>query len=40
MAMLTGDNGILIKVKEAKEKTKQAEQEETYALEKCIKFNK
>ena len=32
ISMLTGENGILTKVKEAKEKTKQAEQEETYAL--------
>ena len=34
--MLTGENGILTKVKEAKEKTKQAEQEETYALESVL----
>ena len=27
ISMLTGDNGIITKVKEAKEKTKQAEQE-------------
>ena len=36
IAMLTGDNGIITKVKEAKEKTKQAEQEETYALESVL----
>ena len=36
IAMLTGNNGILTKVKEAKEKTKQAEQEETYALESVL----
>ena len=36
IAMLTGNNGILTKVKEAKEKTKQAEQEETYALENVL----
>ena len=36
IAMLTGNNGILKKVKEAKEKTKQAEQEETYALESVL----
>ena len=34
--MLTGNNGILTKVKEAKEKTKQAEQEKTYALESVL----
>ena len=36
MSMLTGDNGIITKVKEAKEKTEQAEQEETYALESVL----
>ena len=36
IAMLTGNNGILTKVKEAKEKTKQAEQEEIYALESVL----
>ncbi|MFR2207932.1 MAG: hypothetical protein ACLS59_10375, partial [Clostridia bacterium] len=36
IAMLTGNNGILTKVKEAKEKTKQAEQEEIYALENVL----
>ena len=36
ISMLTGDNGIITKVKEAKEKTKQAEQEETYALESVL----
>ena len=36
ISMLTGENGILTKVKEAKEKTKQAEQEETYALESVL----
>ncbi len=33
IAMLTGNNGILTKVKEAKEKTKQAEREEKYDLD-------
>ena len=36
ISMLTGDNGIITKAKEAKEKTKQAEQEETYALESVL----
>ena len=36
ISMLTGENGILTKVKKAKEKTKQAEQEETYALESVL----
>ena len=36
ISMLTGDNGIITKAKEAKEKTKQAEQEEAYALESVL----